>query len=154
MLLSESFELGSKSLRCLIVVFLWGLAAECVAATVAATNGHPKSVGALLRKSKIAMDRRTGLSTLPRPTLAAAVSMVSGEPGQGSDEANVLSQHKDTQGWGQLDPLVTGGLPSLTDYHIKLLHHGLRSFMWYECQEIVNEALLEMTVNVKIWHAF
>ena len=51
-------------------------------------------------------------------------------------EANGLSTHKGAKGWGHLDPLVTGGLPSPTNYQ-KLL----RQVCHDECEDIVNEML-------------
>lgn len=52
-------------------------------------------------------------------------------------EANGLSTHKGTKGWGHLDPLVLDPLPSSADYHQKLLRHICHD----ECVEIVNETL-------------
>ena len=63
------------------------------------------------------------------------------------DEANSLSHHKNTKGFGHLDPLVTGGLPAPKEYQ-KLLHHVCRD----ECEEIVNETvknIYEMSKDVR-----
>eukprot|EP00435_Cladocopium_sp_Y103_P045713 s2094_g13.t1 len=56
-------------------------------------------------------------------------------------EANGLSEHNETKGFGHLDPLVTGGLPSPTKYQ-NLLHHICRD----ECVEMVNE----IVKNIKV----
>ena len=63
------------------------------------------------------------------------------------DEANSLSHHKNTKGFGRLDPLVAGGLPAPKEYQ-KLLHHVCKD----ECEEIVNETVKnihEMSKDVR-----
>eukprot|EP00435_Cladocopium_sp_Y103_P017599 s262_g4.t1 len=63
-------------------------------------------------------------------------------------EANRLSEHKGTKGFGHLDPLMTGGLPTVTEYQ-KLLHHVCRD----ECEDIVNETkknIKEMYIDVRL----